>query len=75
MIYDEKMYTILEVDIRDFFGSLNHGWLMQFLEHRLADKRILTNWDWFNEKVLKVWPLAPPRLKWTFGGFGSLAVL
>lgn len=32
-------------------------------------------WEWFNEKVLNRCPLAPPRLKWTYGDFGSLAVL
>ena len=32
---------VLEVDIRDFFGSLDHGWLRRFLEHRIGDRRIL----------------------------------
>lgn len=35
------MNIALEVDIRDFFGSLNHGWLRKFLEHRIGDKRVL----------------------------------
>jgi RNA-directed DNA polymerase len=30
-----------EVDIRDFFGSLDHGWLLRFLGHRVSDERIL----------------------------------
>ena len=31
----------LEVDIRDFFGSLSHEWLRKFLELRIGDQRIL----------------------------------
>jgi RNA-directed DNA polymerase len=30
---------VLDADIREFFTSLDHRWLMKFLEHRIADKR------------------------------------
>ena len=33
---------LLEVDLENFFGTLNHGWLMRFVEHRISDKRILS---------------------------------
>jgi RNA-directed DNA polymerase len=36
------LWTALEVDIRDFFGSLDHGWMMRFLEHRISDQRVLS---------------------------------
>jgi RNA-directed DNA polymerase len=32
---------VLDADIRDFFTSLDHGWLEKFLEHRIADGRML----------------------------------
>jgi len=32
---------VLDADIRDFFTSLDHCWLEKFLEHRIADKRML----------------------------------
>jgi RNA-directed DNA polymerase len=32
---------VLDADIRDFFGQLDHAWLMTFLGHRIADKRVL----------------------------------
>jgi len=32
---------VLDADIRDFFGSIDHGWLIKFVEHRIADRRIL----------------------------------
>jgi group II intron reverse transcriptase/maturase len=40
-IYDRKVNWVLDADIRDFFGSLDHGWLMRFVEHRVADRRVL----------------------------------
>jgi group II intron reverse transcriptase/maturase len=36
-----------EVDIRDFFGSLDHGWLLRFLGHRISDMRVL--------KLIEAW--------------------
>jgi RNA-directed DNA polymerase len=36
-----KVGWVLDVDIRDYFSSLDHSWLERFLEHRIADKRVL----------------------------------
>ena len=35
------MNWVLDADIREFFTSLDHHWLVTFLEHRIADQRIL----------------------------------
>jgi RNA-directed DNA polymerase len=32
---------VLDADIRGFFDAIDHGWLMKFLEHRIADRRVL----------------------------------
>ena len=32
---------MLDADISDFFAKLDHAWLEKFLEHRIADKRVL----------------------------------
>jgi RNA-directed DNA polymerase len=40
-ITSRKVNHILDADIRDFFGSVNHEWLIRFLEHRIGDKRII----------------------------------
>jgi group II intron reverse transcriptase/maturase len=32
---------ILDADIRGFFDSIDHRWMMKFVEHRVADQRIL----------------------------------
>jgi len=37
----KKVKWVLDADIRDFFTSLDHDWLAKFLEHRIADKRVL----------------------------------
>jgi RNA-directed DNA polymerase len=36
-----KVNWVLDVDIRGFFDSIDHGWLLKFLEHRIADERVL----------------------------------
>ena len=36
-----KVSWVLDADIRDFFTSIDHSWLMRFLEHRIADERVL----------------------------------
>jgi hypothetical protein len=37
----KKVNWVLDADIRDFFTQLDQGWLERFLEHPIADKRIL----------------------------------
>ena len=37
----KKVNWVLDADIRDFFTSLDHDWLSKFLEHRVADRRVL----------------------------------
>jgi group II intron reverse transcriptase/maturase len=37
----KKVNWVLDADIRGFFDTIDHGWLMRFLEHRIADRRIL----------------------------------
>jgi len=40
-ITGKKVNWILDADIRDFFTKLDQAWLMKFVEHRIADKRVL----------------------------------
>jgi RNA-directed DNA polymerase len=37
----KKVNWVLDADIRGFFDQIDHGWLLKFLEHRIADRRIL----------------------------------
>jgi len=36
-----KVNWVLDADIRDFFSRLDQSWLERFLEHRIADRRVL----------------------------------
>lgn len=40
-IAKRKVNWILDADIRGFFDNIDHAWLMKFLEHRIADRRVL----------------------------------
>ena len=40
-ITHKKVSFVLDADISDFFGSLDQSWLLKFLEHRIADRRVL----------------------------------
>ena len=37
----KKVNWVLDADIRGFFDTIDHGWLLKFLEHRIADRRML----------------------------------
>ena len=37
----KRVNWVLDLDIQDYFSSLDHSWLERFLEHRIADERVL----------------------------------
>ncbi len=42
IIAGKKIGWVYEADLKNFFGSLDHGWLLRFVEHRVGDPRILS---------------------------------
>ncbi len=40
-ITQRKVNWVLDADISSFFDTVDHEWLMKFVEHRIADPRIL----------------------------------
>ena len=40
-IVRKKVNWILDLDIRSFFDKLQHDWLIQFVEHRIGDERVV----------------------------------
>src|ERR1035441_3136475 len=40
-IQRKRVNWVLDADIRGFFDNLSHAWTMKFIEHRVADRRIL----------------------------------
>jgi RNA-directed DNA polymerase len=50
----KKVNWVLDVDIRAFFDTIDHGWLIRFLEHRVADRRLVRLIQkWLNAGVLE----------------------
>ena len=37
----KRVNYVLDADIRGFFDSLSHEWMLKFVQHRVADRRIL----------------------------------
>lgn len=49
-----KVGWVLDADIRGFFDAIEHEWLVKFIEHRIADKRVLRHIrKWLNAGVLE----------------------
>jgi RNA-directed DNA polymerase len=40
-IMTKKVNWVLDADIRSFFDTLEHEWLIRFIEHRVADRRVV----------------------------------
>ncbi len=40
-IMTKKVNWVLDADVRAFFDTLVHGWLVKFIEHRVADRRVV----------------------------------
>jgi group II intron reverse transcriptase/maturase len=36
-----RVNWVLDADIRGFFDTIDHGWLMKFVAHRIADRRVV----------------------------------
>jgi group II intron reverse transcriptase/maturase len=49
-----KVDWVLDADIRGFFDAIDHGWLVKFVEHRIADRRVVRLIQkWLNAGVLE----------------------
>ena len=49
-----KVGWVLDADIRGFFDALSHEWMVKFIEHRIADQRVVRLIQkWMNAGVLE----------------------
>ena len=49
-----KVNWVLDLDIKSFFDGLSHEWLVKFVEHRVADRRVVRLIrKWLNAGVLE----------------------
>lgn len=72
-IVGKNVNWVLDADFSDYFSSLDHQWLERFLEHRIADRRVLRliqkwlaagviengSWTAFEEGVLQGASVSP----------------
>jgi len=40
-IWRRKVNWVLDADILSLFDTLDHGWLVKFIEHRVGDRRVV----------------------------------
>ena len=61
----KRVNWVLDLDVRSFFDRLSHEWLIKFVQHRIADRRVLRLIQkWLNAGVLE-------EGKWTVMEEGS----
>jgi group II intron reverse transcriptase/maturase len=50
----KKVNFVFDADIRDFFNKIDREWLIKFVEHRIADKRVVRLIQkWLNAGILE----------------------
>jgi group II intron reverse transcriptase/maturase len=50
----KRVNWVLDADIRGFFDTIDHEWLMKFVEHRIADRHVLRHIKkWLHAGVLE----------------------
>jgi RNA-directed DNA polymerase len=68
-IHRRKVNWVLDADIRSFFDTLDHGWLVKFLEHRIADRRVVRLIQkWLKAGVLEEGRRTPTEMGTVQGG-------
>src|ERR1700723_4413337 len=40
-LHERRVNWVLDLDVRSFFDRLSHEWLVRFLQHRIADRRVV----------------------------------
>jgi len=74
VIAGRKVEWILEADLKNFFGSLSHEWMLRFVEHRVGDPRLISLIRrWLKANVLEDEELHPSEEGTPQGG--SISVL
>jgi RNA-directed DNA polymerase len=74
VVSGRKVEWILEADLKNFFGSLSHEWMLRFVEHRVGDPRLISLIRrWLKANVLEDEELHPSEEGTPQGG--SISVL
>lgn len=74
VIAGAKVGWVLEADLKNFFGSLSHDWVLRFVEHRVGDPRLISLVRrWLKAGILEDGEIHPNELGTPQGG--SISVL
>jgi RNA-directed DNA polymerase len=74
VIAGRKVEWVLEADLKNFFGSLSHEWMLRFVEHRVGDPRLISLIRrWLKASVLEDEEIHPNEQGTPKGG--SISVL
>ncbi|HEX2715814.1 MAG TPA: group II intron reverse transcriptase/maturase [Candidatus Acidoferrales bacterium] len=74
LIAGRQVEWVLEADLKNFFGSLSHEWMLRFVEHRVGDPRLISLIRrWLKANVLEDEELHPSEEGTPQGG--SISVL
>ena len=74
VIAGRKVEWVLEADLKNFFGSLDHDWVLQFVQHRVGDPRLISLIRrWLKAGVLEEGVVTPSEMGTPQGG--SISVL
>src|SRR6266576_2660927 len=74
IVAGSKVGWVLEADLKNFFGSLSHDWLLRFVEHRVCDPRLISLIRrWLKASVLEDGEIQPNEQGTPQGG--SISVL
>jgi RNA-directed DNA polymerase len=69
VIAGRKVGWVLEADLKNFFGSLDHDWLLQFVQHRVGDPRLISLIRrWLKAGVLEEGVVTPSEMGTPQGG-------
>jgi RNA-directed DNA polymerase len=64
-----KVNWVLDADIRGYFDAISHEWLVKFIEHRIADRRVVRLIQkWLNAGVLEDGEWRPSEMGTPQGG-------
>src|SRR5437016_14345426 len=74
VISGRQVEWVLEADLKNFFGSLSHEWMLRFVEHRVGDPRLISLIRrWLKASILEDGELHPNEEGTPQGG--SISVL
>src|SRR5438552_9091523 len=74
LLAGRQVEWVLEADLKNFFGSLSHEWMLRFVEHRVGDPRLISLIRrWLKASILEDGELHPNEEGTPQGG--SISVL